>query len=48
VDIIQKADTMSRMAKTDGRRARRKFSEEFQTGVVRLVLDEGKTAPTRP
>jgi transposase len=35
---------MSRMAKTDGRRARRRFSEEFKAGVVRLVLDEGKTA----
>jgi transposase len=44
VDIFRKADTMSRMAKTDGRRTRRKFSEEFKAGVVRLVLDEGKTA----
>jgi len=35
---------MSSMAKTDGRRARRKFSEEFRAGAVRLVLDEGKTA----
>ena len=25
------------------RRARRRFSEEFKTGAVRLVLDEGKT-----
>jgi len=25
------------------RRARRQFSEEFQAGAVRLVLDEGKT-----
>ena len=35
---------MSRMAKTEGRRARRRFSDEFKAGVVRLVLDEGKTA----
>jgi len=35
---------MSRMAKTGGRRARRKFSDEFRAGAVRLVLDEGKTA----
>ena len=26
-----------------GRRARRRFSEEFKAGAVRLVLDEGKT-----
>src|SRR5258706_14141676 len=26
-----------------GRRVRRKFSEEFRAGAVRLVLDEGKT-----
>jgi transposase len=44
VDTIRKADTMSRMAKTEGRRTRRKFTDEFKTGVVRLVLDEGKTA----
>ena len=25
------------------RRARRRFSEEFKAGAVRLVLDEGKT-----
>lgn len=35
---------MSRMAKTEERRARRKFTDEFKAGVVRLVLDEGKTA----
>jgi transposase len=35
---------MSSMAKTEGRRTRRKFSEEFRSGAVRLVLDEGKTA----
>jgi transposase len=44
VDIIREADTMSRMAKTEGRRSRRKFTDEFKAGVVRLVLDEGKTA----
>jgi transposase len=32
------------MAKTEGRRARRKFTDEFKAGVIRLVLDEGKTA----
>jgi transposase len=32
------------MAKTEERRARRKFTDEFKAGVVRLVLDEGKTA----
>ena len=35
---------MSSMAKTDGRRPRRVFSDEFRAGAVRLVLDEGKTA----
>ena len=35
---------MSRMAKTEGRRSRRKFTDEFKAGVIRLVLDEGKTA----
>lgn len=35
---------MSRMVKTEERRARRKFTDEFKAGVVRLVLDEGKTA----
>jgi transposase len=35
---------MSRMAKTEERRARRKFTDEFKAGVVRLVLDEGRTA----
>ena len=35
---------MSDMAKTEGRRARRAFSEEFKADVVRLVLEEGKTA----
>jgi transposase len=35
---------MSRMVKTEERRARRKFTDEFKAGAVRLVLDEGKTA----
>ena len=35
---------MSSMAKTGERRVRRKFSEEFRAGAVRLVLDEGRTA----
>ncbi len=35
---------MSRMAKTEGRRPRRKFTAEFKAGAVRLVLDEGKSA----
>jgi transposase len=35
---------MSRMkVRTHGRRARRAFTEEFKTGAVRLVLDEGKS-----
>ena len=35
---------MSRMAdRSSGRRPRRQFSEEFKDGVVRLVLDQGKT-----
>jgi transposase len=35
---------MSRMRPDNGgRRARRQFSDEFKTGAVRLVLDEGKT-----
>ena len=35
---------MSRpMAETPHRRARRQFTDEFKAGVVRLVLDEGKT-----
>jgi transposase len=35
---------MSRMAKNGGRRPRRKFTDEFKAGAVRLVLDEGKSA----
>ena len=35
---------MSRMSRnTGGRRLRRRFSDEFKDGAVRLVLDEGKT-----
>lgn len=35
---------MSRMSRSNGgRRPRRRFSEEFKDGAVRLVLDEGKT-----
>jgi transposase len=35
---------MSRMrSDSGGRRARRRFSDEFKEGAVRLVLDEGKT-----
>lgn len=35
---------MSRMGSSHGgRRARRQFSEEFKTGAVRLVLEEGKS-----
>jgi transposase len=31
------------MVDTPKRRARRQFTDEFKTGVVRLVLDDGKT-----
>ena len=34
---------MSRMSRSSGRRPRRRFSEEFKEGAVRLVLHEGKT-----
>ena len=35
---------MSRMSRSSGgRRPRRRFSDEFKQGAVRLVLDEGKT-----
>ena len=44
VDIFRRADTMSRMGSSKaGRRARRRFSDEFMAGAVRLVLDEGMT-----
>ena len=36
---------MSRMSSSKpGRRPRRRFSDEFKEGAVRLVLDEGKSA----
>ena len=36
---------MSRMAsKSPSRRPRRRFTDEYKASVVRLVLDEGKTA----
>ena len=35
---------MGRMGSGSGdRRTRRQFSDEFKTGAIRLVLDEGKT-----
>ena len=34
---------MSTMADTKRRRTRRSFTDEYKTGAVRLVLDEGKT-----
>ena len=34
---------MSTMADTKGRRGRRSFTDDYKTGAVRLVLDEGKT-----
>ena len=34
---------MSTMADTKGRRTRRSFTDDYKTGAVRLVLDEGKT-----
>ena len=41
MDIFRKVDTMSDMGSTS-RRTRRRFSDEFKAGAVRLVLDEGK------
>ncbi len=44
MDIFPVGDTMSRpMADTPKRRARRQFTDAFKAGVVRLVLDDGKT-----
>jgi transposase len=44
VDIFREVDTMSRMGSDKAtRRARRRFTDEFKAGAVRLVLDEGKT-----
>jgi transposase len=34
---------MATMADTKGRRTRRIFTDDYKTGAVRLVLDEGKT-----
>ncbi len=34
---------MSTMADTKAKRTRRSFTEDYKTGAVRLVLDEGKT-----
>ena len=34
---------MSTMADTTAKRTRRSFTEDYKTGAVRLVLDEGKT-----
>jgi transposase len=34
---------MATMAEHKGRRTRRSFTEEYKTGAVRLVLDEGRT-----
>jgi transposase len=34
---------MATMADTKGRRTRRSFTDDYKTGSVRLVLDEGKT-----
>ena len=44
MDTFGKVDTMASMESSKtGRRMRRRFSEEFRVGAVRLVLDEGKT-----
>jgi transposase len=43
VDIFRKVDTMSRMAESQSRRPRRRFTDEFKEQAVRLVLDEGKS-----
>jgi len=34
---------MATMADTKSRRTRRSFTDDYKTGAVRLVLDEGKT-----
>ena len=43
VDIFGERNTMSPMAEERTKRTRRKFSDEFKVGAVRLVLDEGQT-----
>ena len=47
VDIFRKGNTMSTMTETKGRRTRRSFTDDYKTGAVRLVLDEGKTVGPR-
>jgi transposase len=42
VDIFRKVDTMSTMAETRTKRRRRSYTDEFKTGAVGLVLDEGR------
>jgi transposase len=42
VDIFRKVDTMSAMADTRSRRARRRFTDDFKQQAGRLVLDEGR------
>ena len=39
---------MATMAETKGRRTRRSFTDDYKTGAVRLVLDEGKTVAAAP
>ena len=43
MDIFRKVDTMSRMAESQSRRSRRRFTDEFKEQAARLVLDEGKS-----
>src|SRR5262245_38010673 len=45
MDTSREVDMVSKMQQTKKqKRARRSFTDEFRAGVVRLVLDEGKTA----
>jgi hypothetical protein len=39
---LPKGNTMSTMAGPKRKRTRRSVTEEYKTGAVRLVLDEGK------
>lgn len=42
--IFRAADTMCRMETAkSGRRTRRRFTEEFKPGAVRLIIDQGKS-----
>ena len=47
VDTGRKADTVSTMDQeskpASARRVRRKFSDEFKAGAIKLVVDEGKS-----